>query len=118
MSKVKGPLGSLAAHGSVAGVLTFSVRKSGQQVRFQQKQKDAQSAGQLVQRADYLLAVKSWNEMSLEDKEVWKTLAVRKRMSGYNFYLKRVLLGEIVVLGYSSYGDRYFGSFAYGFEEV
>ncbi len=116
MSKVKGPLGSLAARGSVGGVLTFSRRKTGQQVRFQRKQKDAQSPGQLAQRANYYEAVEGWNNLALEEQQAWGTLAVGKKMSGYNFYLKSYLLGEIIIPGYSIYGLRYLGDLYYGYE--
>lgn len=54
--KVSGPLQSEQASGTIAGVLTFSKRQSGQQARFQKKQKDRQSVDQLAQRFLFLNA--------------------------------------------------------------
>jgi len=54
--KAKGPLLSKEARGTAADVLTFSKRSTGQQVRFQRKQKDKNSALQQEQRADFLNA--------------------------------------------------------------
>jgi len=54
--KVSGPLQSEEAHGTVANFLTFSKRKTGQQARYQNKQKDANSSDQQIQRAKFLNA--------------------------------------------------------------
>lgn len=54
--KIKGPLLAKEARGTIATFLTFSKKKSGQQARWQNKNKDANSAGQAVQRAKFLNA--------------------------------------------------------------
>ena len=61
--KVTGPLHSERASGTFADILTFSNRKSGQQCRFQRKQKDANSVDQNVQRAKFQLAICACNFM-------------------------------------------------------
>lgn len=55
--KIIGPLMSKSAHGTVADVLTFSKRESGQQARFQRKQNTPASVDQTVQRALFQEAV-------------------------------------------------------------
>jgi len=42
--KIKSPLFSQSVSGTIADALTFSNRKTGQQVRFQRKQKDVLTA--------------------------------------------------------------------------
>lgn len=54
--RVSGPLFSKTASGSVVDVLTFSKRKSGQQVRFQRKQSYLASVEQLTQRSKFSAA--------------------------------------------------------------
>jgi CRISPR/Cas system-associated endonuclease Cas1 len=54
--KIIGPLQSEKASGTIKDVLTFSSRKTGQQARFQRKQKDTNSATQQAQRKKFLNA--------------------------------------------------------------
>lgn len=61
MVKLRGPLHSQSASGTIAGNLTFSRRKSGQQVRWQRKQKDVITAGRTAQRNKFLDCKDSWN---------------------------------------------------------
>lgn len=69
MTKVTGPLHSEGARGTIAGGLTFSLRLSGQQVRWQKKQKDVSSPARLAQRAKFLLGRDSWNEQDMGNAE-------------------------------------------------
>lgn len=54
--KVHGPLLSQEAKGTISSFLTFSKRDSGQQARWQKKQKDRESDLQVEQRSQFLLA--------------------------------------------------------------
>jgi len=58
--KVIGPLLSLEARGRFAGVLTFSQRKSGSQVRFQRQQKDVITSSRTTQRNKFIQAKEMW----------------------------------------------------------
>lgn len=60
MAKVKRPLMSMEAHGTVAKGLTFSLRKSGQQVRWQRKQKDVITSARQDQRDRFNSAREPW----------------------------------------------------------
>lgn len=60
MAKITGPLQSISAQGTIAGGLTFSLRHSGQQVRWQKKQKDVSSPARLAQRALFQQGIESW----------------------------------------------------------
>lgn len=54
------PLHSLTARGTIAGALTFSLRQSGQQARWQKKQNDVSTPARLAQRAKFLEGRDSW----------------------------------------------------------
>ena len=71
MAKLEGPLLSINAHGSIHTELTFSKRPSGNQVRFQGKNHDANSASQQTQRALFLEALGKWNSLTDEQQELW-----------------------------------------------
>ena len=71
MAKLKGPLLSTGAHGSIAKRITFSGRTSGNQVRFQRANKDAQSTGQQTQRSLFLEARDKWLVLTADEKELW-----------------------------------------------
>jgi hypothetical protein len=65
MAKLKGPLLSLSASGTIADLLTFSERKSGSQVRFQKKQEDVITSGRTAQRQKFTTARDSWDIIEL-----------------------------------------------------
>ncbi len=58
--KVIGPLHSYSASGTFGGLLTFSQRKSGSQVRFQRKQKDVVTTARTTQRDKFKQAREMW----------------------------------------------------------
>jgi hypothetical protein len=88
MTKLIAPLGSHSASGSIAGAFTYSNRKSGAQVRFQKKQKDVITEARTEQRELYSSAVAGWNDLTDEEKDVYKNRAKNLQMSGYNLYIK------------------------------
>jgi len=103
--KAKGPLFSKEARGTIADVLTFSHKRTGQQVRFQKKQKDANTLPQGVQRLKFLNASTACRffeygvaiyGVSLygTDKSFYDEKAEKKEMTGYNLciadYLKTI----------------------------
>ena len=71
MAKIEGPLFSQEASGSMGPRLTFSQRKTGQQVRFQKKQKDHNTASQTVQRGFFEEGYAAWNTLSDAEKQQW-----------------------------------------------
>ena len=71
MAKIKGPLLSNEASGSIGPRLAFSQRKSGQQVRHQKAQKDLTTAGRTVQRDYFIEAYGKWNSLSAAQQKQW-----------------------------------------------
>lgn len=116
MPKVHGPLFSIEAHGSIAHVLTFSKRRTGQQVRYQRKQKDYTNAARTAVRAAYAAAVSAWNDLEEDMKEFYRQRSVSLDITGYNFFVKLYLNGDILDSDAAYYGNRTYGVFHYGKE--
>lgn len=110
MAKVTTPLLSETAAGSVTPYLTFSRRKTGQQVRFQKRQKDFLTPGRESQRAAYREVVALWRALDTEEKQTWNESAAGKNYTGYNLFVKTNIGGTET----SSYGLRFYGVFLYG----
>jgi lysophospholipase L1-like esterase len=111
MAKLKGPLFSLEAHGSIGDELTFSKRKSGNQVRFQRKQKDVITADRTIQRDAFKSAPAVWAILADSIKSALNVVASLKNLTGYNFFVQSYLKTDISSVGFSTnyrvahYGD-------------
>lgn len=77
MAKLKGPLLSLSASGSVGPRLTFSERNSGPQARYQKAQKDYENAPRKTQRDAYRLGIELWNYLPDAEKAYWDEIERR-----------------------------------------
>jgi len=75
MAKIKGPLFSETARGSVDRVLTFSRRNTGQQARFQTFPADFESSGRKTQRDAFRLGIELWNYLPTAEKAYWQEIA-------------------------------------------
>jgi hypothetical protein len=71
MVKITGPLHSDSASGSVCDVLTFSQRASGQQCRYQKKQKDVITPDRTAQRIKFNLGLDLWRALPDNEKYYW-----------------------------------------------
>jgi len=114
MVKVIGPLYSLSASGKIAERLVFSIRASGQQVRFQRKQKDIITASRLTQRGAYLQGVDSWKILADNVKIEWITEAKSLQMTGYNLYMQNYLNDFVNGRKKATYGIAIYGRSIYG----
>jgi hypothetical protein len=103
MPKITGPLFSEKASGTVQTVLTFSNKRTGQQVRYQKKQKDFESVPQLDQRnkfqlaslscrlMDYGVAIAGVSSFGVDDI-FYTEKAKNKNVTGYNLCISDYLL--------------------------
>lgn len=100
--KLTAPLFSVSASGSIRDTLTFSKRKTCNQVRFQRKQKDVITAPRTAQRLKFIDGVYFWNHREYGDFEYgwgfygidpdgFELLAAPLHMTGYNLFLSGVL---------------------------
>lgn len=74
MVKLIMPLCSSEARGSIAGILTFSMRASGAQVRYQKKQRDVITEARTAQREKFVIAKNWWHELDEAEQDEWKIL--------------------------------------------
>ena len=115
MVKVKGPLFSISASGKIAERLVFSVRTSGQQVRFQRSQKDILTASRTLQREAYLEAVDAWKILTDNEKLDWITEAKSLQLTGCNLFMQNYLNDFVngkkkAIYGIAIYGNSIYGS--------
>ena len=114
MVKVRGPLLSQKAQGTIHKNITFSFRESGQQARFQNKQSDVITSARTLQRSSYQLSVNAWNILNDAQKLYWKNLALRDHMTGYNLFMQYYLLNVYPARPKAIFGVAIFGSSLFG----
>ena len=75
MVKVKGPMMSLGATGTLAGAITFGSWKGRPCVRERVTPSNPKSGGQVGRRAMFTFLSKAWAALSSADKATWQALA-------------------------------------------
>lgn len=75
MARVKGPLFSIAASGSIAGLLTFNPGKKSTTARRQPAAYPPPSANQLATRQKVRDAAAAWRALDPLDRAEWSVLA-------------------------------------------
>lgn len=106
MVKCKNPLFSQKASGSIAHFLTFSERKSGQQVRWQKKQVvTAPSELQANTQSLYRLIYARWLSFNDSERAAYneQANAQKLQMSGWNLFLKLATANPLTYLGLAGY---------------
>lgn len=112
MVRIKSPLMSQKASGTIAGILTFSDRKTGPQARFQKKQKDKITVDRSTQRTLFNEAIGAWNLLNSNEKKEWNVQAKGQNLTGYNLYIS-IYIGENIKIN-SYYGIAIYGNSIYG----
>jgi len=102
MARVKGPLFSLEASGSVAKTITFSQWKGRMYLRKHTIPLNPSSAKQVNVRAAMTLLVAEWQTESAPDKIIWNDFAKQFNKSGFNVYVSRGMAEYVVQLGTST----------------
>lgn len=104
MPKVKGPLLSLQARGSVGGLLTFQQRRSGAVVYPLTVPRDVANDAQLAQRALMGQAAQAWGDLSVSQQAVYDARAQGRCMSGFNLFVSETMTAPPVVSWWLSGG--------------
>ncbi|GAI07170.1 unnamed protein product, partial [marine sediment metagenome] len=91
MAKLKTPLLSFNARGTLAKILSF--RLKGKQTIIEKKPilKDAKSFSQLSWRHMYQKATALWNALSTDEKKTWEANATPRHMTGYAWFMSQCL---------------------------
>ena len=116
MARATLPLLSASAQGSVGRCLTYSRRSGGNRVRYQRKQKDANTDNQIPRRLMVQQGVVNWQGFTDEQKDVYNNRAKGLSMSGYNLYMSDYLRATTPPEMRSIFGSRTYGYFEYGRE--
>lgn len=116
MAKVTGPLFSVEGTGKLGEGICFTRSLGGARVILNPTHKDAYSALQSVQRSSFITGKSMWKALSAASKAYYNTLAADLAMTGYNFYLKKVLLGQIGGPGWVY--DSWNGQVAYSEDDI
>ena len=86
MVKIKGPMGSVNASGSLADVATFASWKGRQYARRNVIPKNPQSAPQISVRGIMAFLAAQWSGLSAPNKATWIKLAAQTQISPFNAY--------------------------------
>ena len=98
MAKVKGPLMSLGASGTIGGAVTFASWKGVPTARIKSTPTNPNTAGQQAQRSTFSLAVASWKAQDAADQLTWnnRASALGLKMSGFNLYTREYIKQGVV----------------------
>ena len=96
MARVKGPLFSIDASGSVANTITYSKWKGQNYVRQHVIPQNPQSTNQVNVRTAWDLLVVSFQGEAAPEVLAWNTFAEQFNMSGFNQYISRGMEEYIV----------------------
>ena len=116
MAKVTGPAFSVDAHGALGDGICFTRCMKGNRVILLPTHKDANSALQSVQRTSFITGKSMWKALSAASKAYYNTLAEGLAMTGYNLYIKKVLLGQILGPGWIN--DSFIGQVGYSVDDT
>ena len=117
MPKVKGPLFSIEAFGTLAGAITYKKGKEGNRVEKVPKPHDRRSAAQATERNLFKSGASVWKTFSENTKRYYENLASGRHMTGYNYFMMIYILGKYVPghegieagYGYGIYGESSYG---------
>lgn len=91
MSKLKAPLLSFGAKGSLGKSLTFQEAAQGTNVRSKPTPTDPYTLAQAYHRWDYQDYAYQWRLLTLAQKATWETNARPHRITGFNYYMRTML---------------------------
>ena len=95
MARVKGPLFSADAFGTLHKTLTYQRRRGGNTVFMYGVPTQTSSVSQLSQRGSVASAVSAWQGLASASKVYWIEAARGTAVSGYNLFIKNYLLGLV-----------------------
>ncbi len=91
MSKLKNPLLSFGARGSLAKIVSFVRRRRTNIVEKIPLPADAKSYDQLSWRTMFLMARDLWLELSPEEKRTWESAGTTRHLTGYMYFMSQAL---------------------------
>lgn len=95
MVKLKVPLMSQKAQGTIGGILTYEDRQGQARVIKKPDHRDAKSAAQETNRSKYMDACAYWNGLHEHEKEFYNYLGHQVDMTGFNYCVASYMEGWI-----------------------
>jgi hypothetical protein len=89
MAKIKNPLMSITAAGSIGSLLTYSTTTSSPVAKRMSAPAKRTSAAQQARRVIYLDAVTTWNALTATEKAAYSAQAEPLKITGYNLFLSQ-----------------------------
>ena len=120
MARAQGPLMSFSASKQIGKALIFKTKGAKTFVTRYNKPGGRNpftpSASQTEKRADYYMAVGIWRNFTTAEKTYWDDLASasNKEISGWNYFLGKVMLdpdnfSSLAIYGNATYGYKIYG---------
>ncbi len=116
MSKIKNPLLSLGAKGTVADTITYTRRRKTNIVMEKPVPTDPQTLAQIYQRWHYQDYAYLWTQQSHATRQSYQTLGSRQHLTGFQYWMK-VHLNILPDLALLLHLDERTGSFAQDFSK-
>ena len=91
MAKLKAPLNSFEAHGSLGDIVSFKLKNRIAIAEKRPEVKDAKSAGQLSWRTMFEKCTLLWHSLSDAERQTWESLARVHHMTGYALWQSQCL---------------------------
>ena len=108
MAKVKGPLLSQRAHGSIGDLITYQSRNIFQNCHRKATPTDRNSPAQISRREIFAAAILVWQSMTADEKEVYNAQGITyNNISGFNVFLK---LKQDTAAYWAKFGTVLFGT--------
>ena len=86
MPKVRGPLFSLTASGTLSGLLVYENRAGSQRVRRRPQYQAPATPIQTIYQNKVAALSQSWRTWDNTNRQAWKTRAITFKLSGYGLY--------------------------------
>jgi len=102
MARVKAPLFSLGASGTVGKAIVYSVWKGRDYCREYQIPENPSTTLQTNVRAAWDLLVTAWQALAPATWDIWDTFAEQFSMSGFNQFMSRGMKAYVAQLGTST----------------
>ena len=92
MAKLKGPLMSISATGTVGGIITYTAGKKSNTAKAKKKRKDRPTKAQIDTRRAWQYGWAFWNSMTPAERLDWTTYAALRGLGGHAMFLRHWML--------------------------
>lgn len=99
MAKIKGPLHSISASGTLASSITFLRSAQQQNAKSWNRPARRASVAQLARQKKYRGACLNWHITTVQTDYDWPTIAAPRKITLFNAYISECMSGRLIVPG-------------------